>query len=265
MTDTKFGLLYEPSNENEVRILFGVVMPYLGEAFGKLGYGGAEYYLDDFTDGDPDCTLVIDGKKVGTEFEFESYNFYGHHDPRKCGLIICWKHTWVNCPDSIKVLELSSFLRHLVSERGLRFILKEEPKYPKRRFRWSIQEFMSKLKENVSDSEFMQLKAFLEEISQREGILLQTGKGDKIPTLGIGCKKQGDRFPLNIGADGKASITYYNVDAKPPYPPQMSEEAIRRIRTLLGEPKKQWHNISASSMAQLVDKLRAIVGIMLET
>jgi Mn-dependent DtxR family transcriptional regulator len=45
----------------------------------------------------------------------------------------------------------------------------------------------------------------------------------------------------------------------------MSEEAIRRIRNILGQPKKQWHNIPAPNITQVVEKLRTIVGIMLET
>jgi hypothetical protein len=84
-------------------------------------------------------------------------------------------------------LHLILFVQDLIREKGLRFILKGEPRYPKRKFRWSIQEFMSKLKENLSDPDFTRLKAFIEETSQREGILLRTGKGAKIPTLGIGC------------------------------------------------------------------------------
>jgi len=60
-------------------------------------------------------------------------------------------------------------------------------------------------------------------------------------------------------------ISPFRARAKKPYPPQMSEEAIRKIRDLLGEPEKQWHNIQASSMVELVNKLRAIVRVMLET
>jgi hypothetical protein len=123
---------------------------------------------------------------------------------------------------------------------------------------------MNKLKENLPDSDFTQLKTFLEEISQKKDIFLQTGKGHKIPTLAIGYKKQGDGFPLNIGADGKASIAYYNVDARKPYLPQMSESAIRKTRDLLGEPEKKWHNIRAANITELIEKLRTIVKIMLE-
>jgi hypothetical protein len=264
MTNAGFGFLYEPSNENEVRILFGLVMPYLGEAFEELGFGGSECYLDEFSDGDPDCILVVDGKKVGTEFEFESYTFHEHgHDPKKCDLIVCWKHTWINYPKKLKILELSTFLKKLDNTRELHLVLNEKPKYPKRSLRWSIQEFMSKLKENVSDPEFTQLKAFINEISQMDGVLLQTGKGKKIPTIGIGFKQQGDQFPLNLEATGKAFIAYYNVNAKPPYP-LMREETMRRIKDLLGEQKKQWHYIRASTTTELVDKLKAIVKIMLQ-
>lgn len=39
----------------------------------------------------PDAILIVNGKKVRTEFEYRSSNFIVHkHDPRKCDLIICW-------------------------------------------------------------------------------------------------------------------------------------------------------------------------------
>jgi hypothetical protein len=265
MTKPKFGFLYEPSNENEVKILFGLAMPYLSEAFEELGFKAFDYYLDEFSDGDPDCILVIDGKKVGTEFEFESYKFYEHgHDPKKCDLVVCWKHTWFNCPKNLMILELSQYLKRL-RERGIHLIQKEEPKYSRRTVRWSIQEFMDKLRENVPIRDFLELKAFIDGTSQVQGVLLQTGIGKKIPTLGIGFKQQGEQFPLNIDATGRASIGYYNVNAKPPYPPQMNELAMQKIRDLLAEPNKQWHIIKASNANELVNKLKAIVKIMTET
>lgn len=162
------------------------------------------------------------------------------------------------------MLELSQFLKTLSTRKDLSFVINAKPKYPKRSLRWSIQEFMSSLETNVSPVEYLQLKAFIDDISSMDGVLLQTGKRKKIPTLGIGFEWQGNQFPLNVDAAGKASIAYYNVNAKPPYPPQMNEETIRRIRNLLGEPEKQWHKIKAPNITVLVEKLRAIVKLMLE-
>lgn len=40
------------------------------------------------------------------EFEYDSRNFLQHmHDMKDCDLIVCWKHTWKECP--VEVIELS--------------------------------------------------------------------------------------------------------------------------------------------------------------
>jgi len=51
-------------------------------------------YPFEYTDLDPDCTLLVDGKRFGVEFERCSHFFPKHgHSPEKCDLIVCWKHT----------------------------------------------------------------------------------------------------------------------------------------------------------------------------
>jgi hypothetical protein len=45
----------------------------------------------------------------------------------------------------------------------------------------------------------------------------------------------------------------------------MNEVAMQKIRELLGEPKKLWHNIHASTTTELLNKLRMIAKIMVET
>ena len=42
------------------------------------------------------------------EFEYESKNFLLHgHDPKRCDVIVCWRHNWKECPEEIEVIELS--------------------------------------------------------------------------------------------------------------------------------------------------------------
>ena len=48
-------------------------------------------------------------QRVRIEFEFESRNFKKHkHRKDKCGVIVCWKHTWKDCP--LDVVELSELI-----------------------------------------------------------------------------------------------------------------------------------------------------------
>jgi hypothetical protein len=64
----------------------------------------------------PDCETkreVAPGKwqRCRIEFEYESKNFLRHgHDPKKCDVIVCWRHNWKECPEEIEVIELSRVL-----------------------------------------------------------------------------------------------------------------------------------------------------------
>jgi len=101
------GLQHAPMNEQGVVYLFGVVSFKLGFIIEAIG---TEY---------PDCEgkRLVDKKKgiwerVTIEFEYKSSNFKDQgHDPRKCDLIVCWKHDWPDCP--IEVLELKSKIKEI--------------------------------------------------------------------------------------------------------------------------------------------------------
>jgi hypothetical protein len=102
-----FGnLTYEPTNEQGVVFLFGMVSK-------ALGFDSIEYLGTDF----PDC----EGKRrvgnqrqlqhVRIEFEFKSSNF--EHDPNGCDVIICWEHNWRDCPSLLEVIELKKEIKSL--------------------------------------------------------------------------------------------------------------------------------------------------------
>lgn len=260
MLDGKFGFVYDPDNEYEVCILFGTLLPYIGEALRELGFSVSECYIEEFSGSFPDCILSIDGRKLRVEFELYSYNFREHgHSTEKCDLIVCWKHDWYSCPERVKVLDLFTVVSKLANERGLRIMLKERPTH---KGRWSIPEFLDKLKENISETDYQQLKAFIDEIRSMRGIDIQTGKGTKVPTIGIGSIKLGNIYPLAIEATGKAYIAYFNVNVKPPQP-IIEEKKTKEIRELLNEHEKMWHYIRTSSTGDLLDKMRKIIGVLL--
>jgi len=102
------GLAHEPVNEMGVVYLFGL----LGDRIG--------YVVTRIQSEFPDCEAfreVAPGRwqRVRIEFEFESRNFLLHkHDPKKCDVIVCWKHNWAECPANIEVIELSSIMKRLV-------------------------------------------------------------------------------------------------------------------------------------------------------
>jgi hypothetical protein len=93
-----------PVNELGVMVLFGMVAAGLGlqveSVQGKF----------------PDCLAkrqVAPGKwqHLRIEFEYESKNFKLHgHDPKGCDMIVCWRHNWKECPESIEVIELCKLI-----------------------------------------------------------------------------------------------------------------------------------------------------------
>ncbi len=91
-----------PVNEMGVVFLFALVAWDLGFQVESL-----------WTRGEPDGRgkrQVAPGKwqDVRIEFEYERKNFRLHgHDPKKCDVLVCWKHNWKECPEEIEVIELS--------------------------------------------------------------------------------------------------------------------------------------------------------------
>jgi len=95
-------LRHEPTNENGVIYLFGVLAPRLG------------YMVETIQVGFPDCEAkqrIAEGRwrRVRIEFEYESRNFREHgHDPDGCNVIVCWRHNWKDCPPTLEVVELAA-------------------------------------------------------------------------------------------------------------------------------------------------------------
>ena len=91
-------MLHEPTNENGVILIFGMLARELG------------FVVESVAPGFPDCTAKRrvgpkQWESVRIEFEFRSRNFVGHgHDPKGCDVIVCWEHDWPDCP--LEVLEL---------------------------------------------------------------------------------------------------------------------------------------------------------------
>jgi hypothetical protein len=101
------GLRHEPVNEQGVVLLFGMLAKELG------------YMVEAVQTGFPDCEAKRQigperWQRVRIEFEFESRNFRDHgHPSTGCDVIVCWRHNWDECPQSIEILELSSIIKTL--------------------------------------------------------------------------------------------------------------------------------------------------------
>ena len=104
MMMTASPLVYAPTNEAGVMVLFGAVAREQGFAITRVQ---AAF---------PDCEAMreIEPDKwqpQKLEVEYESRNFLLHlHPVDGCDGIICWKHNWPECP--LEVLELSTMTWH---------------------------------------------------------------------------------------------------------------------------------------------------------
>jgi hypothetical protein len=98
-------LRHEPTNEQGVVVLFGMLAKDLG------------YVVENIQKGFPDCEAKRQvgpdkWQNVRIEFEFESKNFRQHgHPPKGCDVIVCWRHNWPACPRHLEIVELSTVVR----------------------------------------------------------------------------------------------------------------------------------------------------------
>jgi len=79
----------DPTTEVEVRERFRI----LNEVFGLFEVLHSQEHVPDF------ILRTNSGKVIGAECEIVSKHFRSHrHDPKKCDLIICWRHNWKESP-----------------------------------------------------------------------------------------------------------------------------------------------------------------------
>lgn len=104
------AMRHEPVNEQGVVLLFGMLALRLG------------YLIETVQTAFPDCEAkrrVGGGRwqRVRIEFEYESraYKEHGHPVERgeACDVLVCWRHTWPECPEWIEVLELRPVVERL--------------------------------------------------------------------------------------------------------------------------------------------------------
>ncbi len=113
------GLLWEPSSEQEVVMLFGQLLDYLPQ---KLG---VEFIQTPF----PDCKAVdLDTEAiVWIEFELYSSHFRDHgHPPGSCHWIVCW-HDDLNSQSAKGLPKIVALDKIVDSLRGKKFIINRRP------------------------------------------------------------------------------------------------------------------------------------------
>lgn len=234
MTDEFRGFKYAPSYENEVILLFGMLMPHLKSKF----------VIDEYSGSFPDCFALRDGKEIGIEFELNSNNFRQHlQDPRlsKCKLIVCWENNWKSSKrvftdingdsQEIEVYALKEVMKEVMEQTGLSFIQSDKPKYQNKEV-WGEESFFKELRRKVDADVFGRVSEIYTLCLSLPEFEVVFGEGAKIATFNVMVKKwQNEKIghpqPIQIYADGKLGIDYSKL-------PKNLEMELRKIT---GDPK----------------------------
>ena len=236
MADKFRGFTYAPSYEDEVIMLFGMMLPHFKDVF----------EIEEYTDEFPDCSAKVNGELVGIEFEVKASNFKSHEhylDPHlaNCNYLICWKND--TGQDTLRfkkkengenveimIIALSEEIEAL-EKKGLRFILNPE-KQKRPIARWERETFFRQLKENVENGKIKNdesnfIREFFSFCENNKGLELVYGVG-KIASLTVRVKKWDKISPSGAMADGHVWINFVDANKSWVYPSPEIEAEVRR-------------------------------------
>jgi len=259
------GLLYEPTNEEEVLILFSLLIPYLTDSF----------IIDYFSGAFPDCRARRKRQEIGIEFEFLASHFFEHnHDQNKklktCNMIVCWKNNlrrrtvskggveFLNVKGhEIEILDLHKIVDKLQKEKSLKFIHDgERPRLDKA----NEKRFFEQLKENVDEKKFSWINELYQHVSNREEFKVEWGQGKKWFTMRFYVKKW-DVDPIGVQADGNVWITYQGNPAI--FPWELPQEVQTTLRQMFKHQKGKWLTASLNTQTDL-DNIKRALEILAE-
>jgi hypothetical protein len=238
------GLLYEPEYEEEVVMLFSLLIPYLEDSF----------VIDRYQDSFPDCFAVRNGQRIGIEFEVLSSNFYEHrhHEDldnlEKCDLIVCWRNDkpqktvtrdekkFLKVAENryVEVMSLDEVVERLEKEKSLRFILKgRRPDLEKA----SEERFFTQLRENVNEQKYNWIKSLYELVKQQKEFEIRWSQGKHWFTMRFYVKKW-NVDPLNIQGNGLIWVNYEGNPAISQW--ELPREVQEKLRRIFKHEKQKW-------------------------
>lgn len=263
-TDIFRGLLYNPSLEHEVVILFSLLIPHLKES----------YAIDSYPDTFPDCSALRNGKRVEIEFEVYASDFYSHnHDKNdnlsKCMLLICWKNNIRNTTKregkeffvvkghEIEITALDKAVAELEKDKGLKFV-KNGDRLDLNKVGEEI--FFEQLKEN-RPKRYDQIKDLYNYVKQSDDFEIKWGGGDRWSTMRVYVKKWNDVYPISFRGDGYTEIGYQGNKSIFPWweLPQETKTELRQIF----KKNKPWHSVPFDTQTDF-DNIRKALKILVE-
>ncbi|MCP8321435.1 MAG: hypothetical protein H3Z52_10935 [archaeon] len=248
------GLLFEPTYEHEVVILFSLLIPHLKDSF----------VIDQYRDTFPDCFATRNGQKIGIEFEVLASEFYehGHHQDAKnlakCDLLICWKN---NIPlktivrdglefldfsgHYVEIMALKKIVDNLQAEKSLKFILHgERPDIGEA----NKERFFDQLKENIDEKRYGWVKELFDQVSQQEDFKVGWSRGKRWFGMRFYVKKW-SVDPIGIQGDGSVWINYQGNPAISSW--ELPQEVQTTLRQMFKHGKQKWPTVPLNTQADL--------------
>ncbi len=252
------GLLYDPMLENEVVMLFSMLIPHdLEDNFAIEEYSGSF----------PDCFALRNGKKVGIEFELYASNFFDHKHHKddnltKCNIIVCWKNDVHN---TIKRGGLE-FLK--VGEHEIEIIGLDKKAvslgFIKHGERPSIlrgkERFFEQL-EKIRPKRYDWIKELYDQVKQSEDFEVKWGGGDRLLTMRFYVKKW-DVDPIAINGDGSVWVNYQGNKSIFPWM-ELQQETKTELRQIFRNPKQKWFTVPLENEIDL-DNIKKAIEILAE-
>jgi hypothetical protein len=250
------GLLYNPMLENEVVMLFSLLIPHLEDSFVIEEYSGTF----------PDCFALRNGQRVGIEFELYATNFFDHkhHEDdnlTECSIILCWEN---DIPRTIK-RDGKEFLKvkHHEIEHEIEIIsLKDKSlgfiKYGERPdvFRKCKESFFEQLKEKIRPKNYEWIKELYDHVNKNEDFEVKWGGGRTWSTMRFYVRKWRVN-PISVYGDGSVEIGYQGNKAIFPWF-ELQQETKTELRQIFKNPKPKWYKVPLDNETDLDNIYKAL-------
>ena len=264
------GLLYEPTVENEVIILFSLMIPYFQDRF----------VIDQYPDTFPDCEAKRNNKKILIEFETKASSFLLHRNNKKleqCDLLICWKNNIRGQTEKKDGKDWLVIKNHPIEIMALDRVyddLKKGNKCPKlilngkrpSRGGANKEKFFKQLEQEIKAGDpekYNRIEALFKWVNQREDFEVVWG-GKKRFTMRF-FMKVWDKDPVYVEADGTVFVCYEDNPSSSSYwkLPPATEDLLRKMFHHDKLNKKgqlpKWPHVAIETPADLENIKQALV------
>lgn len=251
------GLLYNPTLESEVVMLFSMMIPHLKDSF-AIEQGDRGIF--------PDCFALRNGQKVGIEFELFASNFDHEDDDNltKCNILICWKNDIRNTNRNgidlldvkgheIEIVSLDKVVDDLQKTASLKIIKGgERPAI----YRVGEEGFFEQL-EDKGRKRYDWIKELYDQVKQSKDFEVKWGGGKTWSTMRFYVKKW-DVSPIVVYGNGSIEVIYQGNEAIFPWF-ELHQETKREFGQLFKNPKqKPWHYIPFETETDLNNIKKAL-------